>query len=321
MVVRRTFINFWREAATLSGSISPRVLPQVLVFGSFAALIYVIAEIFAIRFQAKIRLPVDLFEIAGGVLGVLLVLRTNAGHDRWWEARGLWGGIVNQTRNLVVMGLCYGPKDPDWRRSLVGWTAAFPYVACASLRGEPLGPRVAELVGAESAERIAAAEHMPSFVVARLAALLRDATDRLGMDNFAFLQADRERARLLDHVGACEKILKTPLPFVYANKIRQFLSLFLFVLPFGLLNKIDNDWTVPLITMLVAYPLIALDQIGVELQNPFAVDNLSHLPLGEIVATIDRNLNGLLAGENEWGTGGGPVVGAPEEPRISRRSA
>src|SRR5262249_13351261 len=150
--------------------------PQVLVFGAFAVIIYLIAEIFEVRFQAKIRLPVDLFEIAGGVLGVLLVLRTNAGYDRWWEARGLWGGIVNQTRNLVIMALCYGPKAQEWRRRLVGWTAAFPYVAQASLRGEPVAQRVAEWVGADSAARISSAEHMPSFVVAKIAALLREAT-------------------------------------------------------------------------------------------------------------------------------------------------
>ena len=56
----------------------------------------------------------------------------------------------------------------------------------------------------------------------------------------------------------------------------------------------SNDWLVPFITMLVAYPLISLDQIGVELQNPFAKQNLSHLPLEDISATIERNLTGLL---------------------------
>ncbi len=46
--------------------------------------------------------------------------------------------------------------------------------------------------------------------------------------------------------------------------------------------------------MMVAYPLISLDQIGVELQNPFAVCNLSHLPLEDISATIEKSTLGLL---------------------------
>ena len=46
--------------------------------------------------------------------------------------------------------------------------------------------------------------------------------------------------------------------------------------------------------MMVDYPLLALDQIGIELQNPFSINNLSHLPLGDISASIEKNLLGLL---------------------------
>jgi putative membrane protein len=51
--------------------------------------------------------------------------------------------------------------------------------------------------------------------------------------------------------------------------------------------------------MLVAYPLISLDQIGIELQNPFSASNLSHLPLDDISKTIEGNLLGLLTAESE----------------------
>ena len=50
--------------------------------------------------------------------------------------------------------------------------------------------------------------------------------------------------------------------------------------------------------MLVAYPLLALDQLGVELENPFSTDNLSHLPLEGIANTIEGNLLGLLDAES-----------------------
>jgi putative membrane protein len=135
---------------------------------------------------------------------------------------------------------------------------------------------------------------MPSFVALKLADLLRQACDRSGMDRFAFLQVDRERATLIDHIGACERILKTPLPVVYSIKIRRFIALFLLTLPFALLHRIQGDWLVPFITMLIAYPLISLDQIGVELQNPFAKTNLSHLPIGDISDAIETTLLGLL---------------------------
>ena len=135
---------------------------------------------------------------------------------------------------------------------------------------------------------------MPSFVALQLADLLREACDTFHMDRFAFVQVDRERAALIDHIGACERILKTPLPLVYAIKIRRFIALFLLTLPLALLHRISTDWLVPIITMMVAYPLMSLDQIGIELQNPFSKANLSHLPIGDVSATIERNLIGLM---------------------------
>lgn len=286
--------GFWREAFTLQGSVTPRVLPSVLVFGLIAACVCGVAWLVERRFQVRIGLEVAPLEIAGATLGLLLILRTNAGHDRWWEARKLWGGIVNQSRNVAIDALSYGPSDPVWRETLVKWVAVFPHIARCSLRGERPSPEVTVLIGADDAARIACSAHMPSFVSLKLADLLREACERFEMDRFAFLQMDRERAALIDHLGACERILKTPLPLVYAIKIRRFLALFLLTLPFALVYRLDIDWLVPFITMMVAYPLIALDQIGVELQNPFSTANLSHLPLDEISATIERNVTGLL---------------------------
>jgi putative membrane protein len=46
--------------------------------------------------------------------------------------------------------------------------------------------------------------------------------------------------------------------------------------------------------MLLAFPLLAVDRIGTELQNPFSPDSLNHLPLDEICATIEGNLLAML---------------------------
>lgn len=286
--------GFWREAFAWQGSITPLVIPYVLTCGLIATAICVVAWVEERFYQVKVGLEVAPFELAGAALGLLLILRTNAGYDRWWEARKLWGGIVNQSRNLVISGLSYGPDDEAWRDLFVRWAAAFPHIARCTLRSEPPSSEVVALVGPEASQQIAASPHMPSFVAMKLANLLREACDGHQMDRFAFMQVDRERASLIDHIGACERILKTPLPTVYAIKIRRFIALFLLTLPLALLHRMEGDWLVPLITMMVAYPLMSLDQIGIELQNPFAKANLSHLPIGDISNTIERNVLGLL---------------------------
>lgn len=286
--------GFWREAFALHGSVTPHVMPFVLIFGLAASGICGISWLVETQFQVRIALAIAPFEFAGGALGLLLVLRTNAGYDRWWEARKIWGGIVNQSRNLAISAMAYGPNDLEWREKIVRWVAVFPHVARLSLRGELPSSEITNLVGPENADQIATADHMPSFVALKLGDFLREACEQLEMDRFAFMQIDRERALLIDHIGACERILKTPLPRAYSIKIRRFILLFLVTLPFALLHRSNGNWLDPVITMFVAYPLLSLDQIGVELENPFSTSNLSHLPLDDISATIERNLLAAL---------------------------
>ncbi len=281
----------------MRGSITPYVLPQVSAFGLIAFAISWAAARIEDRTGTKIGLEVAPLEFAGAALGLLLILRTNSGYDRWWEARKLWGGIVNQSRNLAISGVSYGPVDKTWREQFLQWTAAFPHIARSSLRGEAPPPEARRLLGVEESQRIASSAHMPSYVAQRLALLLREARESMQLDGFAYLQIDKERAALIDHIGACERILKTPLPLVYSIKIRRFIMLFLLTLPFALLHRMQSDWLIPLVTILVAYPLISLDQIGVELQNPFVKTNLGHLPLDEISANIERNVLGLRGDE------------------------
>jgi putative membrane protein len=298
-MVRQRFQEFWREAVALQGSVTPYVLLQVLVFGCWAVLVCLAARGIEQLFDVRIAIEIAPYEYAGAVLGLLLVFRTNAGYDRWWEARKLWGGIVNQSRNLAIDAVAYGPSDAGWRERFIRWVAVFTHAASASLRGERLSAEVEVLVGKEAAAEVAAADHMPSHVVRVLAEMLREACERLGMDRFAFLQTDRERAALMDHLGGCERILKTPLPAIHAIQIRRFILLFFLMLPFAILHKVSNEILDPLITMLVAYPMVALNQIGVELQNPFARSYLNHLPLDEISATIQRNVQAVAAPPSE----------------------
>jgi putative membrane protein len=296
--------GFWHEAFAIQGAVSSRVLGRVLLFGLVALGGCVLAWIVEWLFERRFALVVTPHELAGAALAVLLVMRTNAGYERWWEARKLWGGFVDRCRNVCIGALAYGPVQPEWRRKVVRWVAAYPHVARHCLRGETPSAEVVALVGQGEADRIGGAAHMPSYMAWRLGGMLREARDGLGMDGFAFMQVDHERALLITNYGGCERILNTPLPRVYSIKIRHLLALYLLTLPFALLHQLQGDWLVPIVTMMVAYPLLSLDQIGVELENPFSEANLSHLPIDGISAAIERNMFGLLeAAEGEMENG------------------
>ena len=111
------------------------------------------------------------------------------------------------------------------------------------------------------------------------------------MDRAAFLQADDDLVGLLDYIGGCERILKTPLPRSYAIQIRRFIVVFLATLPFALMPRVGV--LTPLATMLIAYPLLALDKIGDDIQDPFSLRNLDFLPLDAIGRSIQDDLMDL----------------------------
>ncbi len=288
-----SWIEFWRQAFAIQGSITPHVLPNVIGVGLVSVLICWLSSYAKERFNIDLSLEVAPYELIGAALGLLLVLRTNSGYERWWEARKLWGGIVNQSRNFVINCLNHGPEDEEWRKQIVNWTITFCHTARHSLRAEKPGSELIKLIGQDGQESLSCANHMPSFVAMVMGKLLKKALDDKQISEFGYLQADRERCLLIDHIGGCERIQKTPLALAYSIKIRRFISIFLITLPFALTHQLNSDWLVPLVVMLVAYPLFSLDQLGVELQEPFAIKNLSHLPLGSICDTIEGNLVAL----------------------------
>lgn len=283
--------TFWQDALAWDGAITAKVLPRIVLLGAFALVVALLHQKYGWTGASPVHIG-----YTGGFLALLLALRTNSGYDRWWEARKLWGGIVNQSRNLAIGALAYGPADRVWREQCVRWSAAFCHAARLTLTGERDREALARILDdAGAVEELVAAEHMPSRVTGRLAELLRQARDQGGLEGFAMLALDRERRALLDHLGGCERILRTPFPRVHSIKLRRFILLYLIALPPALAT--ERLWMTPVITMLIAYPLFAIDQIGQEFDNPFDPERASHLPLRRICRTIEDNLLALLVAD------------------------
>ncbi len=278
--------GFLRGALMWSGSVTPRIIFSLLLLTAYCALIVALDQFW----RSLPHLAVTPFEYTGVVLGLVLVFRTNAGHERWWEARKLWGGIVNQSRNIIISALNYLDKPNDdaqmnsWHQDMTRWTIAFSFASKESLRNGKNFDELSDLLNEQELDKLKSAVHMPLFVAGKIAALLQQARVSGLVDGFVFQELENQRGLLIDHIGACERILKTPMPLVYAIKTRRFILIFLLLLPFSLIENLG--FSAVFIFFLVAYPLLSLDRIGIELQNPFATKNLSHLPLNTICDSI-----------------------------------
>ena len=283
--------TFIQTATAVSKSVVRKLIPNILILELWAISVVLIDE-FVYAFPEFSITPTELF---GAAIGILIVFRTNAGHDRWWEARKVWGGIVNQCRNYAIASLSYGPRDLKWREKIIESIAAFPYSVKDNLRDLPYCPSATRILEHE----IAATNglHMPSVISMESAVLNEEAHSKHKISELAFFKLEEERSKLIDYTGKCERIKSTPMPLAYAIEVRRILLIFLILAPVTLVG--EAGLYTPLVILLAGYPFLALDQIGQDLQSPFALESVSHLPLDNICQMIEKNLAELLIQSNK----------------------
>jgi putative membrane protein len=239
------------------------------------------------RYVMPVAVPPTIHTLVGLALGLLLVFRTNASYDRFWEGRKMWGGIVNDTRNLCRAAWPFLKDDPARFRELVEWVAAFPYATMHHLRDAPpgVGPRAPQTVCS-----ILRAQHVPMAVARGISQQLADSRQAGLLTEYAQMSIDYYNGLLVQYLGACERIHRTPLPFAYVVHLRRALILYCMTLPFALLEPF-HGWAVPA-TLMLAYTFLGIEEIGVEIEDPFGEDE-NDLPLETFCETIEKNLRAL----------------------------
>jgi putative membrane protein len=266
----------------VKGSLIPEITLRVLL-----CVVWAVGVVAFHHWVGPVDIPSTVHTLLGTALGLLLVFRTNSSYDRFWEGRELWGSLVNESRNLARCAAVHLRGDPVLLGQVVRWTGAFPYAVKNTLRGtEGLGPIAHELPTAQL-DRSLGSEHPALSIATRISALLLKARDQGLISDIVLMSLDQNVGRLIDHLGGCERINGTPLPFAYMVHLRRVMILYCFTLPFALVGPFG--WlTVPAI-LGVAYTFFGIEEIGVEIENPFGHD-LNDLALDELCGKIAKNL-------------------------------
>ncbi|SFH60011.1 putative membrane protein [Planctomicrobium piriforme] len=251
-----------------------------MLVGAYAA-IPAIKE--ATQYAAYGDQPADIHAAFTFVLGLLLVFRTNAAYARWWEARSLWGALVNASRNLAVKISALAQIDQlDLMRSR-GLIVSFPRLLRDHLRNTARNTRY-EMLAADSSEL----PHIPSEVVEQLYILLAKwkAAGQIDGDELRVIDADA--LRLLDICGGCEKIRNTRIVRSYRIFARQCVVLSLLTFPWGVANEF-HWWTIPMSTIM-AYFMLGLETVAEHVEEPFGYDE-DDLDLDGLCDTIARSVH------------------------------
>ena len=248
-----------------------RLWPYLAATGAYAALVVLFGE--RIHPTEVGRSAPDLTAeamLAGIIFGWLLSFRTQTAHARWWEGRGLWGQLVNDSRNLVLKAAALVP-DAAERGRLSDLVVRFAESLRDHLRrpmNEP-GP------------------HRPQAIAGEVFALIRSWQAEGRIDGFAYLALDAHAQGLMNVCGACEKIRSTPLVISYRGLLRKGMAAYILILPW--LLHLENGWfTVP-ITLLVVYAVVGLELVATSIEDPFGIGG-DDLPLDRIVEVIRSSM-------------------------------
>ncbi|KAG2444082.1 hypothetical protein HYH02_009024 [Chlamydomonas schloesseri] len=244
-------------------------------------------------------------------LSLLLVFKTNSSYSRWWEGRIIWGQIVNFGRNYTRQALMWFPHErPELRAAAVRWAAAAPRVLLAHIReGCDLAAEVGSTLEPEEVEWLSGWSNAPLGAGSALGQLVVAAGLR------PELQAELQRQVELytNMAGGCERIFKTPIPPAYTRHTSRFLMLYVVTSPVLLWSA--TGWATPVVAVIIAFLLLGVENIGVQVEEPFHV-----LPLYDICRALEGNIrelerNFLWPASSAGGGMGGGEGGGGGRPR------
>jgi len=288
--------NWFKFAFQLKGSVILAVYKHVLVlglFGLFISLLYYL--------KVPVSQPILGSVIPSIVLGLLLVFRTNTAYDRFWEGRRLWGSLVNDSRTLAwQIGVIINDIDQEDRAKKLAAMRLIPILLVAikaHLRSETDNRELEELMSnSQSSDQCLQLKNInnkPLQITKCIADYIQQqyqrGNDYLHYNHVPLLQSNLKS--IIDSIGGCERILRTPLPLAYVIHLKQLVLIYCILLPFQLVK--DLGWWTGLFVGLVSFALLGIEEIGVEIENPFGYDE-NDLPLDTICNTVKQDIEELI---------------------------
>jgi putative membrane protein len=228
-------------------------------------------------------IPSDMHAALSLILGCLLVFRTNAAYSRWWEARTLWGSLINTSRNLALKLRTLAKPNTQDALWLNSGLAEFPRLLMQHLR---LPTQSSDNPGETDSK------HEPLALVSQLYDWVSAQKNAKRIDGDELRLIDVELAKLLEICGACERIARTPFVRSYRVFSRQCIVLFLFTFPWGVAQDFQW-WTIPL-TIIVSYFMIGMEIVAEHVEEPFGLDE-DDLDLEGMCKTIDKSIQQVFA--------------------------
>ncbi len=301
----------------------------LLLIATVPTVLYAWADI---RWIAVPWVPVAL---VGTAAAFIVGFRNNATYGRLWEARTIWGAIVNSSRGWAILARDLVQPVADFTASQaieareqlihrhIAWLTALRYQLRTPRAWETISEpnnveyrrryevpeRSGNLDGELSAvlspdelHSLATVSNRATQVLALQSAHVASLASRGVLDPYRQVELQRMLVDLYAQQGKCERIKNFPYPRQFATINLFFVRLFMWLLPFGMLNEFQTlgdgyVWLTIPFSFLVGWVFNAMEKVGVATENPFE-GGANDVPISALSRTIEIDLRELL-GETE----------------------
>lgn len=244
-----------------------------------------------------ITIPLSIPAIIGTIISLLLAFRSNQAYDRWWEARIVWGAIVNDSRTLIRQMQSF-VNDPEFSVGVSKITDNFTkrqifwnYSLGQMLRGQDALKNAEKYLSREDLKFVRNHMHVPNALLMLHNRDLKYMLDEGLLNPFQQVEIDRTITRLCDSMGKCERIKNTVFPTTYSLYINFALYLFIVLLPFGLTEHLGS--ILVLLVILISASFLLVEKMAIHLQDPFE-NKATDTPMTSLARNIEKDLREMI---------------------------
>lgn len=237
-------------------------------------------------------MPLTIPAFIGTAISVLLSFKLNQSYDRWWEARKIWGSIVNDSRSLVIqLNSFLGKGNEAIIKQIAYRQIAWCYSLAQSLRVlNPLQNLEKYLTPADL-ENLQQQSNKPLAILQMNAKSIQQLTQNKELVVYSQMQLDNTLVRLCDSQGRAERIKSTVFPVTYSLFLHAIIYLFVVTLSISL-DEIPWYFEIPLL-LLISSAFFLLEKSAKHMQDPFE-NNPTDTSMTAIATTIEINIKQLL---------------------------
>ena len=235
-------------------------------------------------------IPTIIPTVLGTAIAFFIGFNNNQAYDRWWEARKIWGALVNDSRSFARALVNYVDEDEAITTRMVHRHIAFLYALKASLRGT-VDEIYIKYLPEEDLKEIAKHNNAHNAILNIQSRDLQKLSKANAIDGFRFMEINEMLVRFSDSMGMSERIKNTIFPTTYSYLTKVFI--WLFVVTFTLVISQDAGPASIFLGWLIGFVFVSTQVNGMSLVDPFE-NNSAGVPLNSITRTIEINLLQML---------------------------